>query len=95
MESLELAHAYGMGTRKKVQLPIPEKETRRTLEKLGIVFGDQFDNLLIDATLPDGVVIERHPDDGRRMWLNHRGKHFATMFVKHSVYDPIAFIRMI
>ena len=67
---------------------------KETLEKLGVVFGDEYDDLFVNATLPDGW---RKVATDHSMWSNlvdNSGKEIASIFYKAAFYDRDAFLHV-
>lgn len=69
--------------------------TREQLEKMGIVFGEDADDLFIYVTLPEDwkKVATDHP-----MWSNlvdHKGRKRAAIFYKAAFYDRDAHISLV
>ncbi len=76
---------------------LPKKFNRgkqSDLESLGVVFGDDFDDLFIFVTLPDGW--RKEPTD-HSMWsklVDNEGVEIASIFYKAAFYDRDAFINV-
>lgn len=73
---------------------LPIECPRAELEKMGIVFGDEVDELFINVTLPDGWKKER---TGHSMWSilkDDKGRERASIFYKAAFYDRRAFMRL-
>ncbi len=67
---------------------------REQFEKLGIVFGEDIDDLFVSATLPDGWKVQ--PTD-HSMWSNlvdESGEEVASIFYKAAFYDRDAFMTL-
>jgi hypothetical protein len=69
--------------------------TREQLELLGIVFGDNADDLFVYCTLPAGW--KKKPTD-HSMWsklIDDKGRERAMIFYKAAFYDRDAFIDLV
>ncbi|MEK7151036.1 MAG: hypothetical protein AAB783_02455 [Patescibacteria group bacterium] len=64
-------------------------EHREALEKIGFVFGDEIDEVLVAVTLPNGWdLVGNDPDDARRMALrDEQGRQRGKIFTKMTHYD--------
>lgn len=74
------------------KLPIESRNSRKDFEALGIVFGENVDDLFVNVTLPEGWRVE--PTE-HSMWSNLvdvNGRVVATIFYKAAFYDRQAFI---
>lgn len=76
-------------------LPIKCEECQRSdLEALGIIFGEQVDDLFVKAQLPSGWRKEQTSD---MLWsdlLDDKGRKRADILYKAAFYDRQAFIRL-
>lgn len=71
-----------------------ERCTRQQLEQMGIVFGEDIDDLFVAVVLPDGWKLQ--PTD-HSMWsdlLDEKGRCRALVFFKAAFYDREAFISL-
>lgn len=69
--------------------------TRADLEKMGIVFGKEADDLFIYVTLPKGW--KKEGTEHSSMWsllLDETGKERASIFYKAAFYDRDAFLNI-
>jgi len=67
---------------------------REQLEAMGIVFGEEIDDLFIEARLPEGW--EKAPTD-HSMWsklIDEQGRERAAIFYKAAFYDRSAHISL-
>ena len=73
---------------------LPKKCDRQALEALGVVFGDDADDLFVFVTLPDGW--KKEPTE-HSMWsrlVDGSGFEVASIFYKAAFYDRDAFVSM-
>lgn len=69
--------------------------TRKEFEDLGIKFGEEVDDLFVDATLPEGWKKE---GTDHSMWshiVDEKGKEIAAIFYKAAFYDRRAHMQLI
>jgi len=64
-------------------------EHREALEQIGFVFGDEVDEVLVAATLPEGWgLVGNNPHDARHMALyDEQGRQRGHVFIKTTYYD--------
>jgi hypothetical protein len=66
--------------------------TKEQFEEMGIVFGEEADDLFVYVTLPDGW--KKEPTN-HSMWsklIDDKGRERANIFYKAAVYDRCAFM---
>ena len=72
-------------------------ENREVLEKIGFVFGEYLDEVLISVTMPNGWSIVRdkdNPYDARHMaMLDNFGRKRAHVFLKSTSYDYCGYVQ--
>lgn len=67
---------------------------KEDFEKMGVVYGEDKDDIFVNVTLPKGWQIK--PTD-HSMWseiLNEKGKVIANIFYKAAFYDRHAYISL-
>jgi hypothetical protein len=65
---------------------------RSQLEKMGIVFGDNADDLFVFCTLPEGWTKQRTDHSMWSSLLDEKGRKRASIFYKAAFYDRSAHI---
>lgn len=66
---------------------LPKDGPRAELEKMGVVYGDDYDDLFVNVTLPSGWKVE--PTE-HSMWsklVDDSGRERASVFYKAAFYD--------
>lgn len=64
--------------------------TRETFEQMGIVFGEDADDLFVHVTLPDGWKKEATDHSMWSKLLDEKGRERASIFYKAAFYDRSA-----
>lgn len=69
-------------------------EHQEALEKIGFVFGDEIDKVLVAATLPEGWgLVGNNPHDARHMALcDEKGRQRGHVFIKTTSYDYTGYV---
>lgn len=93
IEAQEAAGASAM----KANSRLPKSgllERREALEKIGIVVGEEIDDVLVAVTLPEGWGLEgNNHHDARHMALfDDRGRQRAYVFIKVAFYDYTGYV---
>ncbi len=88
--------AMAMGTKDKVKIPIPDIQTKKVLENLGVTFAKEpFNKVLIETFLPQGwKLVQRQRDPRFRSLENEKGKNIATIFLKDTGYDYYGYVSL-
>ena len=76
-------------------LPKNAQPSREHYKNLGFVFGDEVDELFMEARLPEGWT--KRPSD-HSMWsyiFDHQGRKRAGVFYKAAFYDRKAYMHLI
>jgi hypothetical protein len=73
---------------------LPKRCDRAKLEGMGVVFGEDFDDLFVHVTLPDGWQKVATTHDMWSKLLNADGEEIAMIFYKAAFYDRDAFATM-
>jgi len=68
---------------------------RWQLEKMGIIFGEEIDDLFIQAELPKGWIKEATNHSMYSDLLDEKGRKRASIFYKAAFYDREAFISLV
>lgn len=75
-------------------LPKCEGKDKEYLEQMGIVFGEDADDLFVNVQLPDGWS-KQHGEDSRGSYLvDSKGNKRASIFYKAAFYDRYASISL-
>lgn len=66
--------------------------SKEQLEEMGIVFGEDVDDLFVEVQLPEGWKREATDHDMWNKLVNKKGEEQAMIFYKAAFYDRDAFI---
>ena len=76
-------------------LPIDTgRYTREQFESMGIVFGDDVDDLFVSVVLPDGWEVVPTDHSMQSHLVDEKGRERADIFYKAAFYDRSAHIRL-
>ncbi|MHC4311264.1 MAG: hypothetical protein ACYSW3_02190 [Planctomycetota bacterium] len=67
-------------------------KAKQTLEEMGVIFGEDDDDLFVDVTLPEGWKKEPTDHDMWSRLLDADGNEVAMIFYKAAFYDRDAFL---
>ena len=69
-------------------------EHREKLEKIGLIVGEEIDEVLVAVMLPEGWDLKgNNPHDARHMGLlDDRGRQRAYVFIKTAFYDYTGYV---